>query len=372
MARPVRIASRNARRVFERRLASSSSWLVLVALAGCETATTASLDAAIASSRDASSLAMDAPLRDGAMRDGAIRDALSATDALGDDASWGSCSVDGVPGTCLDVAACTGDFQSVAGHCPGPSNIRCCVPTTDGGPASDAGVCDPDAHPMPNAGLVEAPGVDGCPSGMIPVGDTLCVDQYEASLVEVQADGSTTEWSPYFHPAGHRVRALSRAGAVPQAYIDGASAGDACDEAGKRLCTDTEWLRACQGPSGTTYPYGDVREIGICNDHRDVHPAVEYFGTSADWIWSRLGEPCIDQLPSSLARTGDFDGCVTSEGAFDMMGNLHEWTADPAGTFRGGYYVDTVLNGPGCLYRTTAHDVSHWDYSTGFRCCADR
>jgi formylglycine-generating enzyme required for sulfatase activity len=55
----------------------------------------------------------------------------------------------------------------------------------------------------------------------------------------------------------------------------------------------------------------------------------------------------------------------------DLMGNLHEWTADPAGTFRGGFYVDTVRNGPGCLYRTTAHDVGHRDYSTGFRCCAD-
>ena len=54
-----------------------------------------------------------------------------------------------------------------------------------------------------------------------------------------------------------------------------------------------------------------------------------------------------------------------------MMGNLHEWTSDPAGTFRGGFYVDTVINGDGCLYRTTAHDVSYHDYSTGFRCCAD-
>ena len=53
------------------------------------------------------------------------------------------------------------------------------------------------------------------------------------------------------------------------------------------------------------------------------------------------------------------------------MGNLHEWTADPKGTFRGGYYVDTRINGEGCLYRTVAHDSGHWDYSTGFRCCAD-
>ena len=37
----------------------------------------------------------------------------------------------------------------------------------------------------------------------------------------------------------------------------------------------------------------------------------------------------------------------------------------------GGFYVDTQINGNGCLYATTAHDTGHWDYSTGFRCCAD-
>ena len=78
----------------------------------------------------------------------------------------------------------------------------------------------------------------------------------------------------------------------------------------------------------------------------------------------------VDRIVS-LDLTGENDGCVTPEGVFDLMGNLHEWTADPAGTFRGGFYVDTVRNGPGCLYRTTAHNTEHWDYSTGFRCCAD-
>ena len=53
----------------------------------------------------------------------------------------------------------------------------------------------------------------------------------------------------------------------------------------------------------------------------------------------------------------------------DMMGNLQEWTSAPAGTLRGGYYGDTTLNGNGCLYATTAHDTTYWDYSTGFRCC---
>ena len=39
---------------------------------------------------------------------------------------------------------------------------------------------------------------------------------------------------------------------------------------------------------------------------------------------------------------------------------------------RGGFYVDTGDQyGAGCLYATTAHDVAHWDFATGFRGCAD-
>jgi hypothetical protein len=55
-----------------------------------------------------------------------------------------------------------------------------------------------------------------------------------------------------------------------------------------------------------------------------------------------------------------------------MVGNLHEWTADRTGHFRGGFYVDTKLNGHGCDYVTTRHEPDYWDYSVGFRCCAGR
>jgi formylglycine-generating enzyme required for sulfatase activity len=54
-----------------------------------------------------------------------------------------------------------------------------------------------------------------------------------------------------------------------------------------------------------------------------------------------------------------------------MVGNLHEWVDEPQATFRGGYYLDTRINGDGCEYRTVAHGADYHDYSTGFRCCAD-
>jgi hypothetical protein len=254
-------------------------------------------------------------------------------------------------------AGCNGSFH--AGLCPGPIDYQCCVFTTT------APKCDEGTFPTPNDGIAEEPGEGGCRAGMVRVA-SFCVDKFEAALVEVHGDGSTSQWSPYENPGDRRVRAISARGAVPQGYISGVQAARACTEASKRLCTDTEWKRACQGPQGLTFPYGDTREWGKCNDHRSEHPAVELYGSVTN-----LGSPCINQLHDTVDRTGDRSGCVTVEGAYDMVGNLHEWTADASGTFRGGFYVDTVLNGPGCTYATTAHDTAYDDYSTGFRCCGD-
>ncbi len=294
-----------------------------------------------------------------------------APDAGNPDAADGAssaCAILGVPGSCIDTDACAAmtDHLSTPGYCPGAASVQCCTPYGDA-------LCDPTAmpRPQPNAGnTVEEPGEGDCLPGMVAV-STFCVDRYEASLV-VLATGEP--WCPFDNPGTTEVKAVSVAGAVPQAYIDQIQAGDACANAGKRLCTDAEWLRACQGPAGTTYPYGDTDELGVCNDHRSEHVAVEYFGTTASWIYTMLEDSCLDQLPETVDLTGSRTGCVTAEGAYDMMGNVHEWTAatnGAMGEFHGGYYMDTVLNGPGCLYVTTAHDTTYWDYSTGFRCCAD-
>ena len=268
------------------------------------------------------------------------------------------CSVDGVSGVCVGLDACSGGGVAVPGHCAEGSNTECCI-------HGDL-TCDPEVQVLPNGGLSELPGMDGCPAGMLRV-EAFCVDRFEAALETMEG----VPWSPFFNPGDAAVRAVSMEGAVPQAFVSGNQAKAACEKAGKRLCTDAEWLRACQGPDDSTYPYGESAAPGTCNDSRAEHPAIELYGTTEPWIWSELDNACLDQLPDSLDRTGQNPGCVTAEGAFDMMGNLHEWTADPEGTFRGGFFVDTVVNGPGCLYKTGAHTSTYWDYSTGFRCCAD-
>ena len=228
--------------------------------------------------------------------------------------------------------------------------------------------CTVDTKPTPNGIPVEPPGLGGCPPGMTRVED-FCIDRWEAALVAIEPNDALAPWSPYASPGDAAMRAVSAPGLVPQAYISQLRAAAACQNAGKRMCSDVEWLRACQGSTTTTYPFGNAPMPGVCNDARTCHPAIQYFETNANWIWSELDHPCLDQLPEGLDETGANPGCVSEDGVFDMMGNLHEWTEDPAGTFRGGFFVDTVVNGPGCLYKTTAHTVTYWDYSTGFRCC---
>jgi hypothetical protein len=233
-------------------------------------------------------------------------------------------------------------------------------------------LCNPNLFPRPNAGraLEEPPGIGGCPLGMAPVpGARACIDRWEAHVVEVLEDGTFHSWSPFFNPGATKIRARSAPGAVPQGYISQIQASQACAEAGKRLCTDPEWVAACRGSQKTQYPYGNVEKAGACNDHRDRHPAIEYLESND--VFAKLEHPCINQLPNSVFLTGAKRECRTPEEVYDLVGNLHEWTADRNGTFRGGYYVEATKNGRGCDYVTTRHDAIYWDYSIGFRCCAE-
>lgn len=210
-----------------------------------------------------------------------------------------------------------------------------------------------------------------CPAEMVLVAGRVCVDRWEAALEAVGIDGGVMAWSPYENPGTRRVRAVSRAAQVPQGYIAGEQAERACAASGKRLCALDEWLSACRGPANLVYPYGDAYVRRRCNEGRTPHPVVQFFGTSTGvFTFTNMNNPGINMQADTVARTGTFRDCVSPWGAYDMVGNLHEWIADPAGTFKGGFYVDAEINGRGCLYTTTAHAFTYHDYSTGFRCCA--
>ena len=325
---------------------------------------------------------------------------------------------------------------------------------SDGDDADDDATATPDARPHDgdDTNRIDTSQPSGpCPADMALVETAgsngsaprrYCVDKYEASLVEVLADGTERPFPHYTPVDGHDVRAVSKPRAFPQGYISEVQAQDACAASHKRLCNMDEWKTACMGPSHTTFPYGDARRPGACHD-TGKSAVIAVFGAKAvaastpysasappkpvhsikgraaqstrtrasaakstvatkpgsksskklshrggskkgaasrrpesvdPGVWAKLNDPALGQVDGALARTGEHAECVNGFGVFDMVGNLHEWVATdpnaPHGTFAGGYYLDTTLNGDGCNYRTVAHAHDYHDYSTGFRCCA--
>jgi formylglycine-generating enzyme len=202
-----------------------------------------------------------------------------------------------------------------------------------------------------------------------------CIDRWEASVVEVRGKEEVSH-SATTPVTNLKVKAISKPGVTPQGYISKVEAEAACKNAKKRLCSGEEWERACRGKKPTTFPYGDERKDGYCNDSgrapvMSLHPEL---GENVYASSEAMNDPRINQAANTVAATGSFGKCKNSYNVFDMVGNLHEWTADvngARGVFRGGYYQDTHNNGDGCKYRTDAHAVSYHDYSTGFRCCSD-
>lgn len=133
-------------------------------------------------------------------------------------------------------------------------------------------------------------------------------------------------------------------GAMPEAGVSWYKAQAKCAEKGKSLCTEFEWITACEGFNHFAYPYANDYIYGKCR---------------AGVIWEE-----------GPAKSGDYPDCVSGYGAFDMSGNLAEWTgaSDAQAVVRGGTWenqaafvrCESILRlSPGREYKYL-----------GFRCCA--
>lgn len=248
-----------------------------------------------------------------------------------------------------------------------------------------------------------------CPPEMVKV-KHFCVDRYESSLYDVERNRRVDpSYSPhrysvknrfkYFREGDEqadagppktrvkmgipkppdweletdfRAKALPIKGQVPNAYLSGISAETVCRNAGKRLCTEEEWVTACRGENSTKFPYGNEYEEGACNiAQQGWAPNILYEEGAAHHlddprlIWLPLKEPFIE-------KTGSRAKCVSkwgNDGIYDMVGNLQEWIDDEKGTFVGGF--SNLPSKEGCDVKQPGHKRPHFDYSLGTRCCTD-
>lgn len=247
----------------------------------------------------------------------------------------------------------------------------------------------------------------GCPEEMVRVRG-YCIDRYEIATVDSRTGQAL---SPYYPPQARLVssivqawtlerrlvgtraarsmplpelpevqrsgadylpRAVSRAGVVPQGYLSYHLAKAACENAGKRLCSEEEWVTACRGESARKFPYGTSFAPAPCNVYRSVHPAYALHRASFYGHRDPRLNLVVEADGSPLLRpTGGSPGCFSRWGAdriHDMVGNLDEWIDDPDGAFLGGFYARATREG--CESRIGSHALAYYDYSIGTRCCA--
>jgi len=164
--------------------------------------------------------------------------------------------------------------------------------------------------------------------------------------------------------------AVSRSGEIPNGYLSGVVARQVCENAGKRLCKQSEWVRACRGAANRQFPYGDQYKQGACNTFRFSHPAmVLHNNPSTGHLDPRLNQVSDKQGPL-LRKTGETKSCASlwgDDAVYDMVGNLDEWVDNDKGMFLGGFFSRAKKDG--CASVVTAHPNNYWDYSLGVRCC---
>ena len=156
-------------------------------------------------------------------------------------------------------------------------------------------------------------------------------------------------------------RAVSLPGVSP-AYASWNMAKAACEKAGKRLCTEAEWLTACTG-----VPALDNNKNGLFSDDEIegwMFPYGPYY----------MGGRCHDsdsKEDGKIGLTGAYPGCISAQGVYDLTGNLSEWVVSAAGTpilMGGHFYLGQKAS---CAFAINGLGPGVRNEVTGFRCCSD-
>jgi formylglycine-generating enzyme required for sulfatase activity len=187
----------------------------------------------------------------------------------------------------------------------------------------------------------------GCPSSMARVRD-FCVDRFEAP---------------------------NRRGEKPLVMQSAKDAEAWCSAHRKRLCTEDEWMAACEGEQRWAYPYGPTHVDARCNDDAPWHSVDE--AKLAKWPAPEAKAHATElyqATPSGAKRQ-----CESEAGIYDLTGNVEEWVVRTREHANGwpyiliGCYWSGCYGGgkPTCHSTNNAHGPGFRFYETGFRCCRD-
>ncbi|TKD06323.1 SUMF1/EgtB/PvdO family nonheme iron enzyme [Polyangium fumosum] len=144
-----------------------------------------------------------------------------------------------------------------------------------------------------------------------------------------------------------------------------------CASVGKRMCTESEWNFACEGPEMKPFPHGYVRDAAKCNgDHLWDDPNMKKVAARDGDELARLWKG----VPS-----GSQPNCISAFGVADMPANTDEVVASeqPKGS-RHALYDSVHTGGPWykgvrnqCRPKVYTHDEDFYYYFLSFRCCAE-
>jgi formylglycine-generating enzyme len=277
-------------------------------------------------------------------------------------------------------------------HNPGSAFDRSSPPgPVTKGPSRPPKGEEPGSPPRALAGQPPRPGTDSttnagaaCPTDMQLVAGTYCSEVRQTCAKGWYDKNNKKNICERFTPPSECVGERSerrfcidryewpnRAGQRPEVMNTFYQAQVKCAAVGKRLCTETEWTLACEGPELEPYPYGYERDPNKCNGDRP---------------W---GDPDLNKVarrdPNELARlwqgvpSGSQPECVSDYGVHDLPGNADEVVASEnfTETWRGKY--DSVTTGGPwyrgvrnqCRPKIYTHSEGFYYYYLSFRCCSE-
>jgi hypothetical protein len=282
-----------------------------------------------------------------------------------------------VPATvAATLAACGGAPPAPVPPPPPPPPVATAAPTPTVEPT-------PSAAPVASAEPAPPPPA-ACPANMMLVEGEYCTEVEQTCIEEWWGKANKKRVCEKFDPAatrciGQRVKKRycvdkyewpNQEGERPEVMNRFHQAQVKCAAMGKRMCTESEWNFACEGPQMKPFPYGYDRDPLTCNgDHYYDSPDMKLVAKRDPTELARLWKG---------VRSGSQPGCKSDFGVFDMPGNADEVAASEAVNGRFPKYDSITTGGPWysgvrnqCRPKVYTHDEGFYYYYLSFRCCAE-